>query len=93
MAGLGNARYSADLPVRDVHVAIDLPTGLSSVWCPREGSFPLFGDVNLALAQMRANAAAVKGAFGQNVDVVIIDQGINKGVLGKRFPGANFGRP
>jgi hypothetical protein len=80
----------ADLPVRDVHVAIDLPIGLSDVWCPREGSFPLFGDVDLALAQMRADAAAAQCAFGQNVNVVIIDQGINKDVLRKRFPGANF---
>jgi Subtilase family len=80
----------AGLPVRDVHVAIDLPTGLSSSWCPREGSFPLFGDVELALAQMRADAAPAKGAFGQHVNVVIIDQGINEAVLRRRFPGANF---
>jgi hypothetical protein len=80
----------ADLPVRDVHVAIDLPTGLANVWCPKEGSFPLFGEVSLALAQMRADAASAKGAFGQKVNVVIIDQGINRDVLGKRFPGANF---
>jgi Subtilase family len=79
-----------NLPVSDVHVAIDLPTGLSDVWCPGEASFPLFGDINLALTQMRAQAAAAKGAFGQNVNVVIIDQGINKDVLRKRFPGANF---
>jgi Subtilase family len=81
---------SKNLPVSDVHVAIDLPTGLSDVWCPGEASFPLFGDINLALTQMRAQAAAAKGAFGQNVNVVIIDQGINKDVLRKRFPGANF---
>ena len=79
-----------NLPVSDVHVAIDLPAGLSDVWCPGEASFPLFGDINLALTQMRAQAAAAKGAFGQNVNVVIIDQGINKDVLRKRFPGANF---
>jgi Subtilase family len=78
------------LPVRDVYVAIDLPTGLSNVWCPQEGSFPLFGDLSLALAQMRAGAAKTKGAFGQNVNVVIIDQGINKNVLSARFPGATF---
>jgi len=79
-----------DLPVRDVRVAVDLPTGLSGVWCPQEATFPLFGDVRLALAQMRTQAAADKGAFGKNVNVVIIDQGINKDVLAKRFPGANF---
>ena len=79
-----------DLLVRDVHVAIDLPTGLANVWCPKEGSFPLFGDLDLALAQMRAGAAAARGANGQNVNVVIIDQGINSNVLGQRVPGANF---
>ena len=57
---------------------------------PRRRSFPLFGDLNLALAQMRAGAAAAKGALGQNVNVVIVDQGINRGVLGARVPGANF---
>ena len=80
----------ADLPVRDVQVAIDLPTGLANVWCPKEGTFPLFGDLALALAQMRASAAAAKGAHGQNVNVVIIDQGINRNVLAQRVPGANF---
>jgi Subtilase family len=83
-------RPRADLPVREVHVAIDLPTGLANVWCPKEGSFPLFGDLDLALAQMRAGAAAARGAFGQNVNVVIIDQGINRNVLAQRFPGARF---
>ena len=76
--------------MRDVHVAIDLPTGLAHVWCPKEGSFPLFGDLDLALAQMRAGAAAARGANGRNVNVVIIDQGINRNVLGRRVPGANF---
>jgi subtilisin family serine protease len=78
------------LLVRDVHVAIDLPTGLANVWCPKEATFPLFGDLALALAQMRAGAAAARGAHGQNVNVVIIDQGINRNVLGQRVPGANF---
>jgi len=80
----------ADLSVRDVQVAVDLPMSRSSVWCPQEASFPLFGDVDLALAQIRAQAAAAKGAFGQSVNVVILDQGVNKNVLSKRFPGANF---
>jgi subtilisin family serine protease len=78
-----------DLPVRDVRVAIDLPTGRASVWCPKDGSFPLFGDLDLALAQMRASAAPLN-ARGQNVNVVIVDQGINKDVLAQRVPGANF---
>jgi subtilase family protein len=78
--------------VYDVHVAIDLPTGLADaeVWCPQEASFPLFGDLDLALMQMRAAAAANRGAYGKDVNVVIIDQGINKDVLGKRFSGAKF---
>jgi subtilisin family serine protease len=76
--------------VREVQVAIDLPTGLANVWCPQEGSFPLFGDLDLALAQMRAGVAAAKGARGQDVNVVIIDQGINRNVLGQRVPGAKF---
>ena len=75
--------------VWDVHVGIDLPTGLADaeVWCPMEASFPLFGDLNLALMQMRA---PVMGADGRNVNVVIIDQGINSKVLRQRVPGANF---
>ena len=75
--------------VWDVHVGIDLPTGLADaeVWCPMEASFPLFGDLNLALMQMRA---PVMGADGWNVNVVIIDQGINSKVLRQRVPGANF---
>jgi hypothetical protein len=79
-----------DLPVRDVRVSIDLPTGIAKVWCPEEATFPLFGDLALALGQMRAGTAAHKGAYGQDVNVVIIDQGINRNVLAQRVPGANF---
>lgn len=75
--------------VHDVHVAIDLPTGLADaeVWCPEEASFPLFGDLDLALMQMRA---PVGGYDGLNVNVVIVDQGINSNVLRQRVPTANF---
>jgi subtilisin family serine protease len=89
LALVGKSR--TDSLVRDVHVAIDLPTGRAAhVWCPMEGTFPLFGDLSLALTQMRAGAAASKGALGQDVNVVMIDQGINKNVLGQRVPGAKF---
>jgi len=63
----------------------------AEAWCPGEATFPLFGTRDLALAQMRAGAAAAKGATGTNVVVVIVDQGINEAVLRARVPGAKFG--
>jgi hypothetical protein len=71
-------------------VSVDLPTALADVWCPQEGSFPLFGQRDLALARINAAAAATKGALGDSVNVVIIDQGIDRPVLQHRFPGLKF---
>jgi hypothetical protein len=74
----------------EAHVSVDLPIAPTDVWCPQEASFPLFGQRDLALAQINAGAAATKGALGDDVNVVIVDQGINLPVLQHRFPGVNF---
>jgi hypothetical protein len=74
----------------EAHVSVDLPIAPTDVWCPQEASFPLFGQRDLALAQINAGAAATKGALGDDVNVVIVDQGINLPVLQRRFPGVNF---
>jgi hypothetical protein len=74
----------------EAHVSVDLPIAVTDVWCPQEASFPLFGQRDLALAQMNAASAAAKGAYGDDVNVVIVDQGINLPVLQSRFPGVNF---
>src|SRR5262245_14093204 len=74
----------------EAHVSVDLPTAPTDVWCPQEASFPLFGQRDLALAQIKAGSAATKGAFGGGVNVVIVDQGINLPVLRHNFPGVNF---
>jgi hypothetical protein len=72
-------------------VSVDLPTTLADAWwCPQEGSFPLFGQRDLALARINAAAAATKGALGDGVNVVIVDQGIDRAVLQHRFPGLKF---
>jgi subtilisin family serine protease len=82
------AQQEGRLP--EAHVSVDLPIAPTDVWCPQEASFPLFGQRDLALAQINAASAAAKDAFGDDVNVVIVDQGINFPVLQSRFPGVNF---
>jgi hypothetical protein len=74
----------------DVRVGVDLPIAPADVWSPQEASFPLLAQLDLALAQIGASAAATKGALGKDVTVVIVDQGINYPVLAKRLGFANF---
>ena len=71
-------------------VSVDLPLAPTDVWSPQEAPFPLFAQRDLALAQIRAGAAAAKGALGDDVNVIIVDQGINRLVLANRFPAAKF---
>jgi hypothetical protein len=62
----------------EAQVSVDLATALADAWWyPQEGSFPLFGQRDLA----RINAA------GDGVNVVIVDQGIDRPVLQPLFPG------
>ena len=82
------AEHEGRLP--EAHVSVDLPIAPTDVWCPQEASFPLFGQCDLALAQINAGSAAAKGALGDDVNVVIVDQGINLPVLQHRFPAVNF---
>jgi hypothetical protein len=76
--------------VSEAHLSIDLPTAPTDVWCPNEAPFPLFGQRDLALEQIRAGTAVAKGALGDNVNVIIVDQGIDRLTLLNRSPGARF---
>jgi hypothetical protein len=71
-------------------VSADVPLAAADVWSPQEASFGLFAQRDLALAQIKAETAAAKSAFGDDVTVVIVDQGINQSVLAKRFSTAKF---
>jgi subtilisin family serine protease len=74
----------------EAHLSVDLPIAPTDVWCPQEAAFPLFGQRDFALAQINAGSAATKAALGDDVNVVIVDQGINLPVLAYRFPAVNF---
>jgi hypothetical protein len=71
-------------------VSADLPLAAADVWSPQEAPFGLFASRDLALGQIKAGAAAAKGALGDGVTVVIVDQGLNRDVLASRFPAAKF---
>lgn len=71
-------------------VSADMPLAAADVWSPAEAPFGLFAERDLALAQIKAGAATAKGALGDGVTVVIVDQGVNRGVLANRFPTAKF---
>jgi hypothetical protein len=79
-----------DKRVSEGHLSVDLPIARADVWCPSEAPFPLFGQRGLALEQIRASAAATKNALGDNVNVIIMDQGINRLALQAHAPGARF---
>jgi hypothetical protein len=59
--------------------AIDLPLGITEHWCPGESADPIFGDSEAALALLRIpEFQAENGTDGQDVNVVIVDQGLDR---------------
>jgi hypothetical protein len=56
-------------------------------WCPGRANLASFGDRRLARRVMRADALADAGLLGQSVNVVIIDEGLDVGLI----PPANWG--
>ena len=66
----------------------DLPFSGVDHWCPREASDPMFG--NRADAERLLEVAALRAEgnlTGEGVNVVIVDQGLDKKVLADRFGG------
>jgi hypothetical protein len=78
--------------ISEGHLSVDLPIAPTdvNVWCPNHSPFPLFGQRGLALERIHADAAVAKEAWGNNVNVIIMDQGINRLALLNYFPGARF---
>lgn len=72
-------------------VGADIGVGSAdSHWCPGQARLATFGD--RADARRTINAEALTGAalYGQNVNVVIIDQGLNKAAIDPRNWGGGF---
>ena len=66
----------------------DLPFSGSDHWCPREASDPIFGDRAAAERLLRVPYVRdTKNLRGRNVNVVIVDQGLDKQALGTNYGG------
>jgi hypothetical protein len=76
--------------ISEAHLSVDLPIAPTDVWCPSEAPFPLFGQRDLALEQILAGATVARAALGDNVNVIIVDQGIDRLALLNHSPGARF---
>lgn len=82
--------FSAKFPRLDVTINADLPIAHADSWCPSQASFPLFLQRDAALRQIAATDLAALGAQGEGVNVVIVDQGINREELALLSPNARF---
>jgi hypothetical protein len=56
-------------------------------WCPGSANLAIFGHRELARRTIKANALTSRGFLGQRVNVVIIDEGLDK----ERIPPKNWG--
>ncbi len=61
-----------------IHVGADPGLSPADIWCPGTAESPLFGDLEHAFALIGAGALPGAGADGEDVRVVIVDQGLNK---------------
>jgi hypothetical protein len=65
----------------------DPGSSVTDHWCPGAANLATFGHRGHARRTLRAEALVEKGFFGQNVNVVIIDEGLDKNVI----PARNWG--
>jgi hypothetical protein len=68
--------------------AADIPISAAEHWCPREALDPLFGDRRAALELIGAVNGDLGGLTGKNVNVAIVDQGIDAAQLEQTRPGS-----
>jgi hypothetical protein len=66
---------------------IDPGNSITDHWCPGTANLALFGHRDHARRTVRAEALASRDLFGKAVNVVIIDEGLDKAVIGA----ANWG--
>jgi hypothetical protein len=83
-------RIAADRDRLDgITISADLALAPADIWCPNQGTSPLFGMLDNALALICFDALPSGGqADGTGVRVVIIDQGIDRDYL--PTPGGPF---
>ena len=63
----------------------DLPFAGAEHWCPGEASDPIFSDRKAAERLLRVSYLKDQGLRGQGVNVVIVDQGLDKARLGNSY--------
>ena len=71
-------------------VGADLPLKSTEHWCPRYATDPIFGNRNDARQLMQVDYLSQNGAEGENVNVVVVDRGLDKSYIGS-FGGAKYG--
>lgn len=68
-------------------IGVDLPFQLTDHWCPGEALDPIFGTRADAGRLLGLDRLHDDGATGRGVNVVIVDQGVDKALI----PKSNFG--
>ena len=65
----------------------DLPFSATDHWCPGHAADPVFGDRADADRVLGAGVLRQKGLTGTGVNVVVVDQGLDAGMLGSHYGG------
>ena len=60
-----------------IDIGADIPFHSTDCWCPGEAADPIFGDRMDANERIHAAVLSKNGLKGQNVNVVIIDRGLD----------------
>jgi subtilisin family serine protease len=63
----------------------DLPFAVAEHWCPGEASDPIFSDRKAAELLLGVPCLRKEGLSGRQVNVVIVDQGLDKARLGAAY--------
>jgi hypothetical protein len=87
-SGVEQAIVAAGMdPETVVAASPDLPFAAADHWCSAEASSPVFGDRVKAEQLLQVDYLRTNNADGANVNVVIVDQGLDAQRLGARFGG------
>jgi hypothetical protein len=80
------------VPEPILNIGADLAFAPLQHWCPGEGGQPLFGTRAEAESLMRSGYLAKKGRCGRGVNVVVVDQGFDEGLV-RNFGGRWYRSP
>jgi subtilisin family serine protease len=88
-----NFEENVDKKGKSIRVGVDMGFHGADAWCPDEAADPIFGNRNAAETLIRSDYLRDHRLSGQDVNVVIVDEGIDASKIPHNYAGGWAGGP